>query len=86
MSEQTYNCPECGRTLELLMDEDDDRPVADRWTCIACNIAYPHRRFPLPTGYVKRARDLEQAAQRAKAEADERAAMAAWNRWARREG
>lgn len=77
-------CPKCGANLEILTDEDDDDPRADRWTCIFCNVAYTHRQFPLPAGYVRRAREMEAAARCVETIEQARAALAAWNAWARK--
>ena len=74
-------CPECGLTLEIQTDPDDDDPAADAWTCEACGVMWSN--LPLPAGYVKAERAKWKAAMAADAlecrQKDDRAKLAAWN-------
>lgn len=77
-----YLCPECDERL-ILYANGDNGPQDDRWTCGACGIEYPHSEFPLPKGYVRDARIAERVAELKERREDDRAALAAWNKWAK---
>jgi rubredoxin len=76
-------CPTCGAELELYANGENG-PADDRWSCEPCGVEYPHSRFPLPVGYVGRARAAEKEMEREAAMRDEADQLQAWNAWAKR--